>query len=387
MATSYQRPPPKVPPQNIVERWEQGATDPASLTFDERQQLLYRYPYGRCDEFCKAHTGLTIEELVQKAARTDDLSRLETDIILWGPANQMDDCDPNMIDARDVIRWPVNIRRTYTAVKEAILTDIEKKARANADKSYHRRKELDRVAQDRISLDDLNNIRISNKVPWVTRVSNQLQQHWGFVCIRTSFQDDSAWRHFQHQFGEAIDLGLTFVRNPKDKFWTPDSLKQRWKIQWVEDPVNESAALEDICGYFRNLRDEGQIEPGLRQDAFLYVDAAAIQSSLDHCPLPERGYVLAADASHDATKLATYLHGFKGSVRVALTGVFTTFYARLIPRGSPKDDPAAEHNLRQSWEVIYKRAKFDESQIAYPPISALNRGWYHPAMDNTIQNE
>ncbi|KAE8422869.1 hypothetical protein BDV36DRAFT_291031 [Aspergillus pseudocaelatus] len=347
MATFYQRPPPKVPPQKLVERWEQGATDPASLTFDERQHLLNRHPYGRCDDFCKAQTGLTIEELVQKAARTDDLSSLKRISL-------------------DVIRWPMNIQDTYTAMKEAVMTDDEKKAQANADRSYDRRMELDRVARDRISVHDLNNIKISNKVPWVTCVCNQIQQHWGFVCIRTSFYDESAWHRFQHQFEEAIDLGLTFVRNPKDKFWTPDSLKQRWKIQGVEDPVNENAALEDICGYFRNLRDEGKIEPGLGQDTFLDVDSAAIQSSLDHCPLPERGYVLAADASHDATKLPTYLHGFKGSVRAALTGAFTTFYARLIPRGSPKDNPAAEHNLRQSWEVIYKRAKFDGSQNAYP---------------------
>lgn len=82
MATFYQRPPPKVPPQKLVERWEQGATDPTSLTFDERQHLLNRYPYRRCDDFCKAHTGLTIEELVQKAARTDNLSPLETDTIV-----------------------------------------------------------------------------------------------------------------------------------------------------------------------------------------------------------------------------------------------------------------------------------------------------------------
>ncbi|KAE8395506.1 hypothetical protein ETB97_009541 [Aspergillus alliaceus] len=387
MVTPYQRPPPKIPSQKIVGRWEQGATNPTCLTFDERQQILKRYPYGRCEDFCKAHTGLTIEELVQKAARTDNLSRLETNIILWGPSYLMDNSDPDAIEARDVIRWPVNVRDTYIAVKEAILTDIEKKARANANKSYDRHKELDRVARDRISLDDLNNIRISNNIPWMTRGGNQLQQHWGFVCIRTSFHDDSAWRHFQYQFREAIDLGLTFVQNHKDKFWTPDSLKQRWKIQWAEDPVNENAVLEDICGYFRKFRDEGKIEPGLRQDTFFYVDAAAIQSSLDHCPLPERGYVLAADAFHDATKLPTYLYGFKGSVRVALTGAFTTFHARLIPRGSPKDDPTAEHNLRQSWEVIYKRAKFDQSQNAYPPPSAVNRGWYHSGLDNTILNK
>lgn len=52
-----------------------------------------------------------------------------------------------------------------------------------------------------------------------------------------------------------------------------------------------------MSSYFRNLYDEGKIEPGLRQDSFLYADSAAIQSSLDHSPLPERGYVLAADAS------------------------------------------------------------------------------------------
>ncbi|GMF79792.1 unnamed protein product [Aspergillus oryzae] len=98
MVTSYyQRPPAKVPPPKTVERCEQAAINPASLTLHD--------PYGKYDDFFKAHTRLTIEELVQKAARTDDLSRLETDIIVWGPANQMDDCGPDMIDAMNVIRW------------------------------------------------------------------------------------------------------------------------------------------------------------------------------------------------------------------------------------------------------------------------------------------
>lgn len=88
------------------------------------------------------------------------------------------------------------------------------------------------------------------------------------------------------------------------------------------DTFTSSSVCHDCLIYlaiFRNLRDEGKIEPCLQQDAFLYVDTAAIQSSLDHCPLPERDYVLAADASHDATKLPTYLHDLRGPVRVAPT--------------------------------------------------------------------
>ncbi|KAF7595181.1 hypothetical protein BBP40_006925 [Aspergillus hancockii] len=117
------------------------------------------------------------------------------------------------------------------------------------------------------------------------------------------------------------------------------------------DEMLDFVLIAKPVSYFRSFCSEGKVEPGLRQDAFLYADAA-IQSSLGHHQLPERGYVRAAGASHNADKLPTYLHGFEGSVRVALTGVFTTFYARLIPRSDPEDDPAAVRKMRQSWEVV-----------------------------------
>lgn len=52
----------------------------------------------------------------------------------------------------------------------------------------------------------------------------------------------------------------------------------------------------------------------------------------------------------------------------------TTFFARLIPRGDPDDDPQVINKMRQSWDVMYYKARYDEQDNIYPPKSIYNRG-------------
>lgn len=366
----FQRPPPRIPSQETINKWAKGAVDPETLTFEDRQKLLGRQPYEASNAFCKLHTGLDFDALVQKAARTDDLTYLESWLVLYGTVSEMENADNEMMDA---MRWPEDVHKKYKLALEAILTETDKQARKNARVAMSRHSDARQDLEEKISNDDRKNIQWANRFPWVVDLENQPDPSWGFVCIRTSFRDDAAWKHFQEQFNAAVDLSLSFVHNSEDRYWTPNRLKQRWKIQWVEDLSLDNAVLDDLCVYFRRFRDEGKVDPGLRQDAFLYADEAAIQSSLDHCPLPERGFVMAADASYDSSKLPTYLYNFQGNVRVALTAVFTTFYARLIPRGDPEDDPTITRGMRQSWDVIYYKARRNKIDKSYPPASQLNR--------------
>lgn len=112
----------------------------------------------------------------------------------------------------------------------------------------------------------------------------------------------------------------------------------------------------------------------MRRDAFLFADSKAIQSAVDHQPLPDRGFVNAADATHMESSREHYQHGFKGFLKISLTNVMTTFFARLIPRGDPNDDPQVVNKMWQSWDVMYYKARYDEKDNIYPPKSILNRG-------------
>ncbi|THC89438.1 hypothetical protein EYZ11_011111 [Aspergillus tanneri] len=172
--------------------------------------------------------------LVEKAARTDELTYVEGWLVSHGTAYWMETGNKEMLD---VIRWPADIRDKYLLALDVIQTETDRKARKNGNIAVERYQQFLEERRNQISVDDRKNTR---------------------------------WR---------------------------------WKIQWVKDPTLDNAMLNDLCQYFQQLRDKNKIEPGLRYDTFLYANQAAIQSSLDHFPLPERGFVMTADPSHSLSKL------------------------------------------------------------------------------------
>jgi len=111
---------------------------------------------------------------------------------------------------------------------------------------------------------------------------------------------------------------------------------------------------------------------GMRRDILLFADGGAIHSATEHSPLPARGWVWAADPTHAEEKLSSYQHGFTGALKVALTHVMTSFYARLTPRET-LDDPAATQGLQQLWEQMAYKALYNKPALVYPPRSTMNR--------------
>lgn len=202
---------------------------------------------------------------------------------------------------------------------------------------------------------------------------------WGFVCFRTSFGDNDAWKTFKELLVDATKTGLLKVKYS-------DRIRKRWSIQWIEDRDLENASLETLCLYFKTLcsASHGSSEqtqemisnPGIRRDAFLYADSSCIgsvpQISAYSSSPAKRGFVLAADAAHTVEKLQTYHHGFTGSLRVGLPHIFTTFWARLIPRGDLNGNQAKQVAELQSWDMAYFKARYDCNKI-YPPKSIRNR--------------
>lgn len=75
------------PRQDNIDKWERAVNDnnPSILTIKDRLRMLRRWPLQDANYFCNFYVGLTIDELIQKAAGTDDITEAEAIIILNTP--------------------------------------------------------------------------------------------------------------------------------------------------------------------------------------------------------------------------------------------------------------------------------------------------------------
>lgn len=83
-----------------------------------------------------------------------------------------------------------------------------------------------------------------------------------------------------------------------------------------------------------------------------------------------RTFVYAVDSTYCESRLSKYRHGFTGALKVSLPHVMTTFYARL----DPSADPNETKKMKQSWDVMFYKARYDQEHRTYPPRSLFNRG-------------
>lgn len=234
------------PPQENIDKWERAVkeNDPSIFTNEDRLRMLRRWPLDKANYYCTFYVGSTIDELVQKAARTDNLTEAEAIIVLNTPFG-----DSTPEDQREMTnqrRWSSNTQKKFHDALELLLTapemNLEKTARTNADIAFDRIKALRKPELKNFSINDLKNITGCNSLPWVEGIEKHLEQQpaWGFVCIRTSFGEDSSWDTFKEFFIHATESALTFPRNFP-------SVRPLWKIQWIEDPSMEDASVVDLC--------------------------------------------------------------------------------------------------------------------------------------------
>ncbi|KAJ5400882.1 hypothetical protein N7465_011371 [Penicillium sp. CMV-2018d] len=366
------------PPQENIDKWERAVKENnySILTSEDRLRMLRRWPLDKANYYCTFYVRSTIDELVQKASRTDNITEAEATIILNTPFG--DSTPEDQLEMTNQKRWSANTKKKFDDALNLLLTapemNLEKTARTNAEIAFEQIKALRKPELKNFSVDDLRNIRGCNMLSWVKGIEKHLEQQpaWGFVCIRTSFGEDSSWKKFKEFFVHATESALVFPRNFP-------SIRPLWKIQWIEDPSMEDASVVDLCSYFRRLCEESKVEPGLRHDAFLYANMEAIDSVISSPTMPSPAFVMAAQAAYGGTtspNIPLRHQGFDGSVRVSIPHVYTTFWARLI---STEED-LQEHllgklsRMRHTWGEVFAKARIPHEKTY--PIKSTFMGFY-----------
>ncbi len=97
-------------------------------------------------------------------------------------------------------------------------------------------------ALSHLTEDDRNNIRTSTYNPWVAQLTASPQPHFGFVCFRTAYDDDEAWRKYKEHILRTSSLGFLAKRGM-------DLVSKKWKIDFIDDDKEkwDGASLEDMC--------------------------------------------------------------------------------------------------------------------------------------------
>jgi hypothetical protein len=232
------------PPQEIIDKWERAVkeNDPFILTTEDHLRMLRRWPLDEANRFCRHYVGLTIDQLVQKAADTTDLSEAEAIIVLNTPFG--DSTPDEQKEMTNQGRWSRNTRKKFHDALDLIISRVEteKKARENAGVTLEKIKSIRKPELQNFTRDDLRNITGCNKIPWVRELEKHLEHEpaWGFVCLRTTFGDDLAWNRFKEFLIHATESALVFPRNFS-------SIRSRWKIQWIEDPSVQDLSVIELC--------------------------------------------------------------------------------------------------------------------------------------------
>ncbi|KAJ5433068.1 uncharacterized protein N7458_012224 [Penicillium daleae] len=135
------------PRQDNIDKWERAVNDnnPSILTIKDRLRMLRRWPLQDAKYFCNFYVGLTIGELIQKAAGTDDITETEAIIILNTPFG---DCIPeDQKEMANQSRWSQNTKKKFHDAFNLVLTemDAERRARANAEVAFERVKTIRRA--------------------------------------------------------------------------------------------------------------------------------------------------------------------------------------------------------------------------------------------------
>ncbi|OKP08312.1 hypothetical protein PENSUB_5679 [Penicillium subrubescens] len=292
------------PPQDNIDKWERAVNegDASILTTEDRLKILRRWPLQDANFFCNFYVGLSIDELIQKAAGTDDLTEAEAIIILYTPFG---DCTPE--DQREMTnqsRWSQNTKKKFHAALDLILAemDTERRARANAEVAFERVKAIRRAELQNFSKDDLRNITGCNKLPWVKALEKHLEQQpaWGFVFFR-SFRDENK-----------IEPGLRY-----DAFLYANS-----------------EAIDSVTS-----------SPVLPSPAFIMAAEAAYDGRHMNRPLRD--------------------HGYAGSVRIAIPHVYTTFWARLISAEEDQQQRTSASSIRHTWGDVFAKSQIPHEKT-YP---------------------
>jgi hypothetical protein len=172
-------------------------------------------------------------------------------------------------------------------------------------------------------MDDRRNLTKANRVPWLEHVlSPNAPPAWGFAMIRPDLADESRWRRYVDAVDRAVGHALSF-KSPSDR---TDLVRAKFTMLYADllTGEQEGPSSPALRHRFAELRSGTEWTSGLREDVFLYVDTAALES-LD----TERPFCWSFETeqnANDPTELEAR------GLKVALVQLAPTFYARLLQK-------------------------------------------------------
>ncbi|QPG98791.1 hypothetical protein C2857_000085 [Epichloe festucae Fl1] len=319
--------------------YTRALADPASMTDAEVRAIMLRPPADEEDELCRKECGLGFDELTAKAQRREKLSYTEGKILFrgvaWSARAEM---------SRPRLRLPQEDKDlTYGAV-EAVTPQALRDVREDAIAATQADLGARQAALDYHHEADSMSFIYSRNIPWQEHI---LGSDHATVCGLAFFHPPSpAWDAFRTKVQTAVTHGMNWKSGV-----IKDRIRDMFTLHWVASTATGTALQEQFVA----LRQEPDFPPGLRRDAFLYVDDEAVASSEELRPFvwlwePE-----------DATL---------GPARVNINHIFPTLMARLTQRdlhGEQRSKPyrtgpelemmhqaaAMSHNDQGTWDKVW----------------------------------
>ncbi|EGX95662.1 hypothetical protein CCM_00316 [Cordyceps militaris CM01] len=330
------------------ELYQRAVADPSSITDAEMRTITLRPPPAQEDELCREKCDLPFDAVVQKALRGDKLTYDEAEAIKLGVRWKQ----KTETTARQLRQPPEDRELRYAAV-EAVTPQSLKDARVIAQPVYAAAGDAASAAVlEYYQGSEMLQIKRALMTPWQAHI---LAQGHGGACGLVLFHPRRAaaarWDAFRARMDLAVHHGL------------------RAKAGGVKAPIIDGFALHlvETTGEssgggggewqetFKELRDAGAVPPGLRTDAFLYVDDEALAS---------------VDGKRPFAWLWEPQDTEHGPLRVELNSIVPLLMARLTQRDLEGDARTKPFRHGPELAALHKAASYarsDDMIQIWPP--------------------
>ncbi|GAB7347687.1 hypothetical protein MBLNU459_g5251t1 [Dothideomycetes sp. NU459] len=146
---------------------------------------------------------------------------------------------------------------------------------------------------------------------------------FGFLVIRTSYEDESLFDQWAEEFSNLVEKSITESADA-------DGLIDKLMLTMIVDEQLQGASWEGIQEFVDEARDDNMVPPGLDVGFGLAVDQEVMRS-LIHPKSGEEPWVWAVDTDYEFTETSgrDATDTYPGYFKVALTSVMTEFYAAI----------------------------------------------------------
>ncbi|KAF8243202.1 hypothetical protein K440DRAFT_664258 [Wilcoxina mikolae CBS 423.85] len=235
--------------------------------------------------------------------------------------------------------WTVEKIKTATAAEYDALTEEQ----------YQRL--MDGMTTEAMRLHEINFRPSTEAAPgpaaFVEAIIHENLDIWGFVMVRTVYDDDAQWREFRRRWDEATQDQMV-----AEKGVGIDEVRDRLRFLWVEDPMLHGATPDTVRRHIHSMKERNEIPRGLDWAMCLSVDSASLKSLVEAPPtlplldLESPPFVVGVDIDYDSEEDDA---AYTGYFKVAIATLLNELFPHLATETLSPDELAAtieeEHSV------------------------------------------